>query len=175
MSLRLFLAILLDDEPRRRLAQEQQKLRAQADNVGWVKPENFHLTLQFLGETDPAQVPAIQNRMLEAAAAVAPFELQLVGLGKFPRGAVWAGLSAPPSLARLVEALGAPAIHPHITLGRARGRVRLELDPKIRLGSWRVQELVLMRSQLHPQGAIYTREFAAALGQPFTFSERPRR
>ena len=163
--LRLFLAIPLPEGPRRRLAEVQCQLRSQADNVRWCAAENFHLTLQFLGETDPVLLPQIQVRMTKAALTVSPFELALAGLGKFSGGAVWAGLRAAPELARLVDALGAPPIHPHITLGRARGRVRLKLDAVASMGRFRVGEIALMSSQLGPNGAVYTPEFSAPLGE----------
>lgn len=160
--MRLFWAILLEDTARQVLARQQACLRARAlGKVAWVSPDNFHLTLHFLGETDPSCLPALIERMHKAI--VPCFSMELVGLGRFPQGAIWAGFQAPPQLERLARSLGARRFHPHVTLGRCRGKVELELDPQLHLGRTRVTEFVLMRSQLRSQGALYTVEHRVRL------------
>jgi 2'-5' RNA ligase len=49
--LRLFVAIQISDEVRMKMARVQNELRplAAPDDVRWMKPEQFHLTLKFLG------------------------------------------------------------------------------------------------------------------------------
>lgn len=164
--MRLFIAIPLEEKVRLRLLEVQQTLRARAGEVSWVAPDNFHLTLHFLGETAPDGVPDIQSRM-QAAAAVPTFEVRLHGLGRFARGAIWAGLSAPPQLNQLLRAIGAPSMrHPHVTLGRSRDRNQLELDDTVALGVSQVTEIMLIESQLSPKGAIYTVLHTARLAAP---------
>jgi 2'-5' RNA ligase len=105
-----------------------------------------------------------------AAAACPPFELSIRGLGIFPdRGGprvLWLGLRLPPPVLVLQAACEdaavaagfepeARAFHPHLTLGRWRDRVRRPVLPEVELGSARVSELILYRSDIRPAGSVY--------------------
>ena len=98
-KMRLFIAIDLSESVKEALldvaTQMGQKLPAGA--VRWVKPEQLHLTLRFLGETAVAQLPALQNQLTQLTKAKKPFHLQLNGVGAFPNRrrprVVWAGLA----------------------------------------------------------------------------------
>ncbi len=50
--MRLFVALDIDPEIRRRIGEFRDQMRPYAPDVRWVGPETFHITLQFLGETD---------------------------------------------------------------------------------------------------------------------------
>ncbi len=177
-SLRLFVAVTLPAEIRDQLAEVQGRLRAAQADVGWVRPENIHLTLKFLGEIDRKRVDRIRAALAEAAASAAPFVLTLSGVGTFggslPR-VVWVGVTegAPrlADLARRVEVgLGRAGVPKerrefsgHLTLGRVRSprnverlRAALAAEPATPIGTVRVGEFVLMQSQLQPGGSIYT-------------------
>ncbi len=54
--MRLFVAIEIPDEVRRNLAVLLREFRAISPETKWVRPENLHLTLKFLGETDPVKL-----------------------------------------------------------------------------------------------------------------------
>lgn len=133
----------------------------------WVPPEQWHLTLAFLGEVRPERVPELTRRMQLAARRHQPFELELAGLGAFSSRrraqVLWAGVGgARPELRALADSVTAGArrskiavderrYRPHITLGRSRTSVDLTdagLDPEYQGPSWRVDEFVLVESHL---------------------------
>ena len=149
--MRLFFAIPFPPQVRSALAGAQDQLRIQGVRGNFSRPENFHLTLAFLGETPRCRDAA---RVL-AAVPDRCFSLTLGGLGRF--GDVWwLGVDPCPPLedtaaslqARLREA-GFPLenrpFRPHITLLRqAQGpkAVRLDLPPL----TMAVDRIVLMES-----------------------------
>lgn len=133
MIRRLFLAVGLDDDTRHALAAH---LDAHLDDPlpgSKVPPENWHITLRFLGEVDDVQHDRLVN-LLEETMDVAPFRLRFGGLGAFPRPrkatVAWIAVDAPEleQLAMLAEeaaiAVGCMPeerpFHPHLTLSRIR-------------------------------------------------------
>lgn len=80
---RLFIAIRLsvNDQFLKNLNSLKQNLIL--DKISWVKPDNFHLTLKFLGKTSTVKIPDIQNAMKESANSLVPFNLSLNKLGVF--------------------------------------------------------------------------------------------
>lgn len=134
--MRLFVALPLPRSLERELAQLMSGPSGELGSPRWVRPEGLHLTLAFIGEVDEAKVPSLCFQLESAAKPVAPFALEVDGLGAFPeRGRVkvlWAGVGASgrESLVELrrrtVEGIervvafsdAARPFHPHITLGR---------------------------------------------------------
>jgi 2'-5' RNA ligase len=183
---RSFVAVLLPDAVRARLAAMVAEIRSRGPALAWVKADNLHLTLRFLGTLEPVVLARAQEAMRVATASVGTsFPVELGGLGSFPaRGAprvVWAGVVAGgerlvalhAALEAALEARGIPgegrAFHPHITLARARagrGGARLEavLGPGPRFGRLEVEALHLMRSDLGPGGSRYSVLADAPLG-----------
>jgi 2'-5' RNA ligase len=186
-TLRTFVAVRLPDDVRGRLAAVAAELRPRAPGLAWVRAENLHLTVRFLGAVGPATLERVQEAMGVAATAVTRFPVEVEGLGGFPSGrpprVVWAGVTK--GAAGLMElyalldaalvARGVPgesrAFHPHVTLARARdrrGAARLEelLGAGPRFGQADVAALHLMRSELHPAGSRYSVLAAAPLRSP---------
>ena len=162
-----------------------------AENVRWTPRDNVHLTLQFLGDTDPKVVGKVQRTIAEVAANSGPMMLELGEIGAFPEfrnpKILWVGLSG--EVRRLVQLQGRiegamraleyeperRSFTPHITVGRA---VRdLDQQQAGDVGfSWRrsqlprqraqvpVTEVVLFRSRLQIGGPVYEKLFAAKLG-----------
>jgi 2'-5' RNA ligase len=183
---RSFVAVLLPDAVRARLAAMVAEIRSRGPALAWVKADNLHLTLRFLGALEPGILARAQEAMRVAAASVsASFTVELGGLGSFPaRGAprvVWAGVVAGgerlvalhAALEAALEARGIPgegrAFHPHVTLARARerrGGARLDavLGSGPRFGRLEVGALHLMRSDLGPGGSRYSVLAEAPLG-----------
>ena len=97
--MRLFVAALIPDAVRNALHQAREQLQRAAPDraLRWVAPENYHITLLFLGEQDETRVPAIVQAMESARAGIAPFEIAVQGLGVFPNwnrpNVLWAGVS----------------------------------------------------------------------------------
>ena len=172
-----FVAVLLPDGVRSRLAATAAELRARAPGLAWVRAENLHLTLRFLGDLEPAALERVREAVQAAATAMDPFTVALGGLGGFPSPraprVVWAGVvtggeglrALHAALEAALVARGIPgegrAFHPHVTLARARdprgaGGLGEALGPDPGFGEVRVMALHLMRSELDPRGARYS-------------------
>ncbi len=78
-KLRVFIAVPLEDSVRSAVVEQVRLLRecAWAGAVRWVRPENFHVTLRFLGDIAPADVPHLAACVRAQTAGLAPFILQL--------------------------------------------------------------------------------------------------
>ncbi|HSB69973.1 MAG TPA: RNA 2',3'-cyclic phosphodiesterase [Candidatus Methylomirabilis sp.] len=176
--MRLFVAMNLSTEIRERLAAAQDRLRRAQADVSWVRPENLHVTLKFLGETEEKRLGPIRLALAEVGRAAAPFTMAVAGSGSFggrvPR-VVWAGVrdGAQPliDLARNVEGVLARVGFPkekreftaHLTLGRVRSPRNadglLAALQEVRgepFGILAAREFELMQSELRPSGSIYT-------------------
>jgi len=181
-ELRLFVAIDLPAVLKDKLIAITERLRLPGyDAVRWVRPDSFHITIKFLGETPASDIPAIEQAIVALAARQRRSDLIIGGLGFFPSGAnanhIYVGISgdlaALSSLHRAAEAafakLGyAPenkSFKPHITLGRLRKEAtREQHDAAVQralalhlatLGSFTADGLRLMRSTLALGGSIY--------------------
>ncbi len=188
---RTFVAIELPGEVHLALARVIADLRPAAGvAVRWVNPEGVHLTLKFLGEIEAARVSETTRVLDIACAPVAKFNLGLGAPGAFPNPnaprVLWIGitgnLNTLVALQRRVDdglhylgfAKEDRAFSPHLTLGRVREGVapgqRRALGEALAncqvppLDSFPVDGVALMRSQLTPQGPIYTRLHRAPLG-----------
>jgi len=183
---RLFVAIELSDEVRSALAVAQNAFGRTIDGVRWVRPEQLHLTVKFLGETPDADVPRVAEAVARGAARSRPFEMQLTECGCFPpRGPVrivWVGTHDPSgSLQDCVNAaedemekIGFPKesrpFSAHLTIGRAKegrstGEVRSAVESaKVKPVRQAVHELTLMSSVLSPKGSSYSVVSRSKLG-----------
>lgn len=154
---RLFIAIPMPDE----VAAQLDRLCVGLPATRWTDPEQFHLTLRFIGEVEQGTFYEIGEAL--TAVSHPPIELRLKGLGQFPpRGApqtLWAGMEAPEALTslkrrieRALESVGlAPErrkFWPHVTLGRFRSP-----PPEDRFGSW-LAGRSLFRSSAFPVSAF---------------------
>lgn len=180
--IRTFIAVELPGDVQRGLVRVQEDLKRSHPPVRWVSPERIHVTLKFLGEIPAEQVETVCQVVERVAASAVPFELEAVGAGVFPNlrrpRVVWVGVQGDlPALQALQERLerelaqaGFPReerpFSPHLTLGRVQDRASpaearslgqlvggLEVPS---LGRWRVEEIVVMRSDLRPEGPLYT-------------------
>lgn len=182
---RSFIAIELDDAVLRALDKLQVELKREVPQkaVRWVASSSIHLTLKFLGDTPVAQLEDLNAGLQRACQSFGPFAIVCSGLGCFPNPSrprvVWVGIVEPReilielqrAIEREIAPLGYPTegrgFSPHLTLGRvARDASRDDLR---RLGELIVSHQVgklawmearavsLIRSELKPTGAVYTR------------------
>ena len=186
-TIRSFIAIELSDEARAALADLQNRLKAVAPAQGmrWASPESIHLTLHFLGDVATSDVEKIAELIQRAASACPPFDLTVGGLGCFPNTRrpriIWAGVSGQTEiLLNLQQNLGeklkaidftpeARPYAPHLTVGRVKdglpqrqltqlGQMLEREQSKVgQLATLPVTEISLMKSELKPAGAVYTR------------------
>ncbi|WP_254272475.1 RNA 2',3'-cyclic phosphodiesterase [Haloarcula marina] len=177
---RLFVSVDLDG-----LGDEVRAVQDRFEGVSGLRftdPEQTHVTLKFLGDTDPDRVDDVVSA-LEAAvdeSGVAPFEARFGGLGVFPSldyiSVVWVGVReghGDAELGALHEAIEARTVElgfdaedheftPHATIGRmdhAGGKERVQKlveneDPDV--GALRVEEIRLTESVLGDDGPEYT-------------------
>ncbi len=175
--IRAFLALRPDDEVLKALKAFQQELSQAGIDARWVSLDAIHLTIQFLGDVRENELPEIERGLAEAIATVKPFDVEFRGLGVFPNQkrprVVWVGLHGDgiATVADVVETVLSPLgfppeereMTPHITIGRLRSMRGTEtLVRTIRtstdrgFGTSHVTGLTLYRSQLRPDGAVYT-------------------
>ncbi len=167
--MRLFLAVNLPGELRKKLFELGKPLNAMGD-VKPVEEENIHLTLKFLGDTDPVGVV----KSLESVKSK-PFDIALMGVGVFPKPdyvrVVWVGCDTGAqemvTLHQQVEA-ALPQFekdrdfHPHATLARVkflRDNTAiadfLGKNKGILFGSFKAESFELMKSELSEGGPTY--------------------
>lgn len=166
--------------------------RAGAGSVRWVRPENRHVTLQFLGDTSAGLVGAIEEAMRGAAHEVgSPLNLAINGMGAFPKArrprTLWVGVTdTDGELARLERALRRRLLaldfelderpfRPHITTGYVRKRASSEerhaitralQHTEVEALSFQVDEITLVQSELAPGGSRYTGLARVSLSGP---------
>lgn len=178
-TIRCFVALTLPDPVRAALDGFTGRLGRTGARVSWVRRDNFHLTLQFLGEISPKRLERVCRAADAAGTGVAPFEMVVKGAGFFgskraPRVA-WAGVAHPPSgllrlqlavsqrLAKLGFDAGKQKFQPHVTLGRIRdsGQAaaltsQLASANNTTFGAVPVDHLVVLQSHLEPNGVRYS-------------------
>lgn len=177
--IRTFVAVLLDEELRSRISDVQQRAMELAPGVKWVPPENFHVTLKFLGDVRRDKLSNVQTAIDEVVAALPAFDLSIRGMGVFPTPrrprVIWVGVEegseqliglAKVVEDRLVKAGFEKDVKPfrsHITIGRVKEGKPVpgltegldEIDTS-ELGVQRVADVAVMESVLRPGGPIYT-------------------
>jgi RNA 2',3'-cyclic 3'-phosphodiesterase len=178
--MRLFVAIDLDELARSAIAAEQARLRAETSPspARWVRPEQLHLTLVFIGQASDPQAAALREAF-GAPIAMPPFEMTFGGLGAFPPHgaprALWIavqdGTSETVALQREVAArarglgvaLEARPFSPHLTIARCkdarpsdRRRLLASAGDERRIARVAVDHATLYHSRPSPAGSIYT-------------------
>ncbi len=177
---RLFLGIELPDTVRQAAVRIRDRIRPYIEKARWVLPENYHLTVKFLGNTPDDRVQTIHTTMTSICSRYHTFELELKGLGAFPDWrrprVLWIGVERVSTLwdlATEVESamteLGYPAENrpyaPHLTLARVKYTRRPVLEKMLerekavfeqRIGTFTVAYITLFESRLHPSGAVYS-------------------
>jgi RNA 2',3'-cyclic 3'-phosphodiesterase len=179
---RLFVALEIPAAVRDNLAAQVEKLRELSAKVAdkrprWVRSENLHVTLKFIGEVSPTRLAGIRGA-LSAIRSDALVKIKFHGLGFFPNEqhprVLWAGLDASANLPSLagdidgaLETQGIPcerrAFTPHLTLARIEPpglheklRAAIQKNGERAFGSFQAREFHLIESKLKPSGAEYT-------------------
>ena len=173
---RLFIAANVSDEARSIAAGIVCDLRREfpVKGVGWVKPENLHVTIKFLGDTDESMEKDLIETLDRITSTFAPFRLQLAGPEVLSKRvisvAVRTDSAAVFSLEMVIdtkcERLGFPRegrrFHPHLTLARIRDPrnsaplVAQFLKTHIKPAEFEVREIVLFESRLTKNGSVYS-------------------
>lgn len=180
--MRVFVAVFPPPEVRKALADAARRLPING-NVRFTAPANVHLTLKFLGDVAEDDMGHVARALGPVRERHGPFEAGISGFSAFPspRRAriLWAGIGEGAdrlrALAQDVEErlqpLGfereARPYHPHLTLGRARGRPVTLQDTKVSppVAGFLVDQVDLVESVLDSAGATYSTLAAYPLSQ----------
>jgi len=181
MEIRSFLAFELPPEIKSAVAQVSDSLRKSALDVRWVKVENIHLTIVFMGNTNTDHIHAIGHDIKKICSQYGSFDISIKGMGCFPNSrrprVLWVGLDG--DLERMAQfrddlqdqlkpfgiKVEKRKFKPHLTLGRFRSSRKTDsrLDEALTshgvLNSpfFPLNELILFKSDLKPSGAVYTK------------------
>jgi 2'-5' RNA ligase len=180
--LRLFAAIAIPEPVRNEMIILQRELKPLAPgDVRWANPEQLHLTLKFLGNVPATSLEAVKQSLTDACTGVGTFSLRAKGIGFFPNKrqprVIWVGFEDSEnvladlqarvgrSLASLAEKPGVERFLAHATLGRFQKYRRHKTEQLMPcalahqhrvFGEWRVEEVILFRSELSPSGARHS-------------------
>lgn len=186
-TLRTFIALDMPPEIKMALGKYTQPLKSLHGRVNWVKPENMHLTLKFLGDTPANRLDEIAAALQEAASKSAPFSAAVTGSGVFPNAnyprVLWVGLEEKTGvLLNLVKAIDERMHHlgfkrekrpfaAHLTIGRAKDTKIPDIVQALREKPFpamtaHFHEIIFMKSELYPGGSVYTplRKFTLGFG-----------
>jgi 2'-5' RNA ligase len=175
--MRLFVALEIPSTVRNNLAEFVKQLRTLAAQPRWVRPENLHVTLKFIGEVVPEKLGAIRAALAEVRSE-SVVKIDFRGLGFFPEETrprvFWVGMNALPNLKTLAtdiddatQKIGIPREQrpflPHLTLARfepprlpEKLRAVIQENAASEFGSLRTNQFQLIESKLKPSGAEYT-------------------
>ncbi len=183
--MRLFVAIAVDEQIKRRMLRVCDGIDVRAARVRWCSAEQLHLTLKFIGEVAEDRVKAICDAVQSVADKTPALDLEIDGTGCFPATGdvrvVWIGGSDPsgtlPQVVQQLEEALVPleidiekrTFSEHFTIGRvkfdhSRGRLRESVNA-VGFDACRqtVRELVLYQSTLCQSGAQYAAVLRAEL------------
>jgi len=182
--IRAFIAVDISPEILDQIKRISDDLNQQINNhaVRWVPAENIHLTLKFLGDVSVNNLELLTDALRLEAINHRPFSISVGGIGAFPSvrrpRVLWIGIEGPETLlnlqhniesqmARLGYEKDQRPFSPHLTLGRVSRSARPDEIRVVSqtveaynlgfLGITSVNDFHLYRSDLHPDGAVYTR------------------
>ena len=177
---RVFCAIELPSSVREKISEHITRLRATVpgSTASWVRPDNIHLTLKFVGEIPSGRVKDLTQAAANTVDGFSPFEILLGDTGAFPTPGtprvLWIGVADHSGqLARLQAKLDEECLRlgfareervfsPHLTIARLRkpqGARALATGHK-EMGFYSnqmsVRELTVIRSELSSAGSNYS-------------------
>jgi 2'-5' RNA ligase len=178
-NVRTFTAVEVWPEIRERARSIVNRLKDAPAKVTWVKHDQMHLTMNFLGDVPLNDIPAVCKAVAGAAAPFAPFDIEMAGVGVFPSfhnpRTIWLGvgdgseklIALHGALADRLGELGfrveARRFHPHLTLGRVRSLPNGAGDlaalikelADYEAGPMMVSEVTVFSSELAREGPLY--------------------
>ncbi|WP_282937064.1 RNA 2',3'-cyclic phosphodiesterase [Paenibacillus sp. RC67] len=173
---RLFIAIPIEPEQRSILLTEMEAIQSLHSFRKWVHPEDLHITLSFLGDTDPDTAEKVKDTLSAITEPVPSFRLELGELGTFGKPSspniLWVGVSGDMEPLRQLQAQIEHAMEPlgfmpenrpyrpHITIAKKNtgdedfSKALLptpERSEERSSSSWIVRRIVLFRTHMHQQ------------------------
>ncbi len=170
--------IAIDIKPFPKLLEFEREIKNTGANVKLVEPENIHLTIKFLGDTDESLIDRIEEIMNYSVKEVEPFEINLKGAGVFPNEryikVIWIGIENGESISKIVSKLDEKIttlgfqkekrkFSAHLTIARVKNVKNkekliqiIEKYRNIEFGKIKINSIKLKKSTLTPKGPIYT-------------------
>ncbi len=178
MFLRCFIAIDIPKEIKENISEVINLLSKYGADIKWVKPENLHITLKFLGKTQDLLISKIKEELSHVISLYNPFHIKIYGTGMFPAvkrpRIIWIGVENSNVLISLKEDIEESMsmlgyqkeekeFNPHLTIGRIRSHKGIQniiaalnnFKDKF-FGNIMIERIKLMKSDLKPEGAEYT-------------------
>jgi 2'-5' RNA ligase len=183
-TFRLFIALPVPDDIKEKLRCAQAEIRSglRADPVRWVRPEQIHLTLKFLGNVPVARTDELVESVRAACISVEPLQLTAGKIGFFPNAhqprVIWADIAGETELlerlqsqieratSTFADAQKDHRFSAHLTIGRikeirpadarALEQAASEFTETV-FGNWTAATVEIMRSELASDGSRYTR------------------
>lgn len=177
--MRLFIALDIPGEIRKRLAEYMERVRSYAGDARWARVEGLHVTLKFIGEVKDPKPEEIKQAL--SGVKGPDFQVTFGNIGFFPTPksprVFWAGVQSGEELAHLASTIDQTtgklgiareerAFSPHLTLARAGTRDPQSLKGLVPLltaeaapqfGTMTAREFWLYQSQTGPGGSRYTK------------------
>ncbi|MFH1646044.1 MAG: RNA 2',3'-cyclic phosphodiesterase [Candidatus Omnitrophota bacterium] len=184
--MRTFIAIDINEDSKKELADLILNLKKTENNIKWVEPRNIHLTLKFLGNVSDELIEKIKIELKKISKSHKAFEMHLAQAGVFPKltspRVLWVGtdegneeiLKLQSKIEDSMERLGLKKetrpFFTHTTLGRVKElKEKTKLTKKIEKENNfssqyinHIDKITLYQSKLTPKGPIYSviEEFA---------------
>lgn len=175
--MRCFIAVRISNDQRDRIASLIDDFRHEDVRVKWVKPQNLHVTLKFLGEVDEKNLPNMFDALEKSLTSYKEFDFSMKGLGCFPNRrrprVFWVGIEEGIEPLRILareidrtmtdfgfkpEKRGFSA---HLTIGRVKDDRGIEVltnrfdDVKFETDSCTIDEIIFYQSILKREGPTY--------------------
>ncbi|MFH1784390.1 MAG: RNA 2',3'-cyclic phosphodiesterase [bacterium] len=177
--MRTFIALELSDEVRSNISRAIDECRSISPQVKWVKQDNIHITLRFLGEVNPADIENVEKATRAASQGHAGFSVAFKGMDGFPNirnpRVIWVGVTAGGNVvSELSEKIARELICygfipderkfvPHVTIARIKMlKNKAGLAKKVEsfkisdFGSASIRRIVIMESMLTSTGPRYS-------------------
>jgi len=176
-GIRTFIALPAHSNAQQAIAGIQTKLKSAQADVKWESQDKFHITLMFLGNVEQSKLELLSTALVKSVQQFPALAIAYESIGVFPNmhnpRVVWIGIKANQIVLNLQAEVERVCIklgfskedrvfHPHITLGRVKGKHNLvRLTEAIKTITFEpietfCSEILLMKSDLHPSGSIYT-------------------
>ncbi|MCK5077219.1 MAG: RNA 2',3'-cyclic phosphodiesterase [Calditrichia bacterium] len=178
MPIRTFIAIEIPENIKENILQVIEQVKSSYPKIAWTKTTAYHLTLKFLGEVEENMIDPISEKIEGIAGNFTPFKIDVEGVGVFPNKRapkiLWAGLYMPDDSLLELQAKIEDSLYdlnfekekrkfkPHLTLGRVKRKMPPEFADEffkcsLPKQTFTVDKIIVMKSELKPTGAVYTR------------------
>ena len=170
--------IAIDIESNKKLIEFENEIKKTGADLKLVEPENVHITLKFLGDTEEELLEEIKNIIKKSVEGMEPFTIKLKGTGVFPNQnyikVVWIGIESGEPIGEIAQKIDNQTVKigfekekrgfsPHLTIARVKNSKNkdrllqvLEKYRDVEFADIKIEAIKLKKSDLTPSGPIYT-------------------